>query len=481
MPQNECLSAVLTAWRTAFVSGIEKVRQWYLRSPRAIPITLVVVVCISLLNGGITVHNVQAIVTNERTVTQTQSTLTQIQTLMATLNDAETGQRGYIITGKSNYLQPYSQAIVQIQPQYRALMLAVSDDSLEQRRLRELQPLITDKLAELAQTITLKNNGQNDAALQLITSDIGQQKMTQIRAILEMMIQTENNQLTYQSQEAQSTSRGAVWGIVAASLEVILLLSAFFALLRWMLNRNAEDIDVREALLVSEQKARLAAEEANLAREAFLSVASHELKTPITTIQGNSQLLQRQLRKVDGISERTLQILDAIPRQTKRLRLLIESMLDISRIEQGQLTLNCLPVDLVDLAQRITDEVATSNQSHTFQFIATTATAMINGDSLRLEQVCYNLLQNAVKYSPDGGDIIVAVSRHDDIAELAIQDHGLGIAQDDLAHIFQRFYRVQRGDTYVIEGMGVGLYVTHEIIVQHGGMGAILCYTALIG
>ncbi|MFL5807725.1 MAG: ATP-binding protein [Roseiflexaceae bacterium] len=225
----------------------------------------------------------------------------------------------------------------------------------------------------------------------------------------------------------------------------------------------------RAKLLVREQQARADAETAVHVRDQFLSIASHELKTPLTSLLGNTQLLRRYATRDSTLSERHQQILGVIEQQAIRLKKLIDALLDISRIENGQLVLAHMPIDLEVLAQRMVREVQPILRHHTIEFAGAGAPLMVQGDELRLEQVLQNIIQNAVKYSPSGGAITVQVGVQQRHAHVSISDQGIGIPQQALPHLFQRFYRAENAEAQHISGMGVGLYLVKEIIHLHGG------------
>jgi signal transduction histidine kinase len=225
----------------------------------------------------------------------------------------------------------------------------------------------------------------------------------------------------------------------------------------------------RAGLLVREQQARVEAEAAVRLRDQFLSIASHELKTPLTTLLGNTQLLRRRVMREGGLSQRNQQALGVVEQQATRLKKLIEALLDISRIQNGQLTVARQWIDLNALAGRMVREVQPILHQHTIQFIGAGAPLFIEGDELRLEQVLQNIIQNAVKYSPSGGMITVRAAAQNGHACISVSDEGIGIPQESLAHLFQRFYRAENAEAKHISGMGVGLYLVKEIIGLHGG------------
>jgi signal transduction histidine kinase len=219
------------------------------------------------------------------------------------------------------------------------------------------------------------------------------------------------------------------------------------------------------------ENARLyqAAQEAIQVRDQFLSIASHELKTPLTSLLGNAQLLQRRTER-DGMGTSSgAKTIHVIVEQAKRLNKMILGLLDVSRIETGQLSIERTPIDLCGLARRVVEEIQPTLDKHIVDCQTPSGTLMIDGDEVRLEQVVQNLLTNAIKYSPDGGPIVVRVEQHRNQARLLVTDVGIGIPKHDQAHLFQRFYRASNADRQYMSGMGIGLYVVKEIMTLHRG------------
>jgi signal transduction histidine kinase len=221
--------------------------------------------------------------------------------------------------------------------------------------------------------------------------------------------------------------------------------------------------------LFREQSARAEAEAAVRTRDQFLSIAAHELKTPLTSLLGNIQLLQRRAQREYTLNERDQKMLRVIGDQTLRLSRMIEALLDISRIETGQLSIVRQPMDLRQLALRVVDEIRPSIEHHTLDIHSADAPLIIEGDELRLEQVLQNLIQNAIKYSPKGGPITVTLARDQDLACIAVRDRGIGIPEEAIPRLFQRFYRVPNAGAHQIHGIGVGLFVVAEIVRMHQG------------
>jgi PAS domain S-box-containing protein len=225
----------------------------------------------------------------------------------------------------------------------------------------------------------------------------------------------------------------------------------------------------RAKLLEREQAARAAAEAAVQVRDTFLSTAAHELKTPLTVLVGNIQLLQRRLIQAATVEERDERLLQVVGEQATRLNRLIAVMLDLSRLQSEQLTITCAPLDIAALVRRVVEDMRPALTQHTLTCSLPALPVWIEGDELRLEQVLQNLLSNAVKYSPAGGPISVRVEPQGASVCVTVADQGIGIPQANLPQLFQRFYRADNVDTRQISGLGIGLHVVRAIVELHGG------------
>lgn len=230
--------------------------------------------------------------------------------------------------------------------------------------------------------------------------------------------------------------------------------------------------------------AREVIEELNRLKDDFLSLASHELRTPLTSIRGNAELLQRRLQRqmpVEGQqaeqravntqegSARDVQTLAQIIHQANRLNRLIEELVDITRIHGGVLEFhNQENVNIVELVRRVVDySSAVAERPITLKTDADVLSG--NWDEARLEQVLNNLLSNALKYSPSGTPVAVTIEHEPGKVVIKVQDEGEGMSEEDVTHIFDRFYRTLRAKGTRIEGLGLGLYIAQEIIAQYGG------------
>jgi signal transduction histidine kinase len=227
----------------------------------------------------------------------------------------------------------------------------------------------------------------------------------------------------------------------------------------------AERLELYQATEV----ARAAAEQALKLRDQFLALAAHELKTPMTAILGSAQLIQRQVERQQDASSRERNRVRSMLDQIQRLNRLIASLLDLTRLQEGRLSIELRPLDLCKVGRQIVEELQPTLHQHELAFICSEQQCWINGDQLRLEQVFQNLLQNAIKYSPEGGSISLELQLRDGYASISISDQGIGIPGEDLPHIFDRFHRGRNVDVSQLSGMGIGLYVVKEIVELHGG------------
>lgn len=218
----------------------------------------------------------------------------------------------------------------------------------------------------------------------------------------------------------------------------------------------------------SQIHARQQAEEAVRVRDSFLWIASHELRSPLTALLGNAQLLEMRAMHDKSLSERHQHNLQTIIQQGQRMNRMISVLLDHSQIQTGSLHVKRKPMNLVSLAQNIINNLQNSTEKHSLVLEAP-AQLTIDGDDVRLEQVFYNLISNAIKYSPDGGLITVRLFEEDEQAIIQVIDHGLGIPTKDQKGLFKEFYRASNVTASKINGSGLGLYVIHEIIRQHDG------------
>jgi signal transduction histidine kinase len=195
-------------------------------------------------------------------------------------------------------------------------------------------------------------------------------------------------------------------------------------------------------------------------QQEFLAMTSHELRNPVAAIKGQAQLMRRRGRyNRSGV--------DMIVAQADQLGRLIDDLLLASQIEADRLELRLASVELVSEARAAADQLRA--QGHNVRLQAPSAGSFpVWADRQRLGQVFANLLTNASKYSPEGSEVVLEISRDGDAAQVSVIDQGIGIAPDSLPHLFDRFFRV-RSSTEHAQGLGLGLYITRRIVEAHNG------------
>lgn len=215
------------------------------------------------------------------------------------------------------------------------------------------------------------------------------------------------------------------------------------------------------------KEARSQAEAMLRSRDEFLTVTAHELRTPITSLLGYAQLLQRRFDQPSP--ERDQRAIKAIISQAQRLNHFTTMLLDMMRLGTGHRTLHRTELDLRAEVGHIVSRFQMLYDRHTLMLAAPPEPVIIIGDEHSLEQIFDNLIQNAIKYSPLGGTIAISIELAEAHARITIADQGIGIPATSLPHIFDRFYRAANVTPEHISGMGIGLFIVKELVTLHGG------------
>ncbi len=213
-------------------------------------------------------------------------------------------------------------------------------------------------------------------------------------------------------------------------------------------------IDITEAKYLLKQK------------DDFIGIASHELKTPVTTIKAYTHILQQMLLKRGGIPE--VRLIANVEKQVNKLSELINNLLDATKMISGQLQLSHVNFQMDSmLTELIRDLQLTTNKKISLQLAA--GTCEVHADRDRIEQAVTNLINNAIKFSPDSDKIIVSTSIIDNEVHVDVEDFGIGIKQENKEKIFEQYYRADEDFKYTFPGLGLGLYIASEIIKRQGG------------
>jgi len=532
----------------------------------------------------------------------------EIEILLSLVKDAETGQRGYLLTGHAQYLEPYETAIRLLPLHLERLRTLTGDNTSQQSQLLRLDGLIGAKLSELAATIRARNTEGPAAASRITRTDVGMRTMDHIRALLSVMRDEESRLYAEREIRMQGAARTAtavnIAGLVVAFVLVLgataltiralrhrdqehalrqtseavatasresearlrttlesigdgviatddegrvtLMNPVAQALTGWtdagargrpieevftivhettrqpmenpvtkvrregtivglanstiLLARDGREIPVadsaapirvagsrlqgvvvvfrdvtsqyelerqRTGILEIEQAARQEAEAANRAKDEFVATLSHELRTPLSSIFGWTRMLRSG--SLDGDTAR--RAVEVIERSARTQMQLIDDLLDTSRMVAGKLRLDLRAVDLRAVVETAVDTIRPTAQAKGVLIEAHLGDrpVVISGDPDRLQQVLWNLLSNAIRFTPATGRIDVWLDEHPGQEQIRVVDTGAGIKPQFLPHVFERFRQGDASSSRTHSGLGIGLALVRHLVELHGG------------
>lgn len=291
---------------------------------------------------------------------------------------------------------------------------------------------------------------QNTEQQHVFTLGNGQWNIPTLRRLLEEMLPLSHHLTDYEVEHTFPSLGHKIFLLNARRIEdAELILLAL------------EDITARKQAQQEQEQERLLAH-----REEFTAIASHELKTPVTSLKGYTQVLQSRFLKAGD--EHSAALLTKMDGQLDKLIHLIQELLDVTHIEAGQLPWHTEQFDLEALVREITEEMGHTTEQHQIRIEGALA-APVSGDRERTGQVLINLLSNAIKYSPHADTIRVGMASDTESATISVQDFGIGIASEKLAHVFERFFRVSDPEHETYPGLGLGLFISAQIVERLGG------------
>jgi PAS domain S-box-containing protein len=534
-----------------------------------------------VMNGVLSYRNTLLVAEKERRVAHTHEVLDVLQTVLSTVADAETGQRGYLITGQLRFLQPYDSARDRIQEEIEHLTILSADNSGLQQGIPSLEQQIAVAFNTMKQAIEVRKVEGSDAARWLALIDRGKMEMDDIRQLVAGMKQEENDRLRRRVELSKATTQTALAVVSSTTILGVAFVGLCFYLVnhnsrlrlqvekqlrranerfelaalavtsviyewdlqtntverskglvdlygyrpdevdpnadwffkrlhledqqrvqqaieaaltnasgytieyrsrnreeqhRWIWDRavivrNGEGRAVRvvgSALDITDRKrAEAALQEADQRKNEFLATLAHELRNPLASLLNAVQILRLGAADLSTVEQAS----HLMERQLKYMNRLIDDLLDVSRISRGKIQLR---KERFDLSLAVTSAVEMSRplidaRRHELTISLSAEPVWVVADLARLAQVVTNLLNNAVKYTNDGGHIWLMVEREGNEAVVKVRDTGVGIPADMLPRVFDLFMQVDRSVDHSQGGLGIGLNLVRRLVELHGG------------
>ena len=420
-------------------------------------------------NGLIAYLELGTVVDRFRASRKSDNILEEVNETLGALRDAETGQRGYLLTGRAAYLQPYQDGRANAARHLEQLRILAAADPIRAQRVVILRQAVEAKLNELDATVTRYRSDGPQAALQMVLTDQGNDLMMRIRGLAAEL--TNQEQMTRAMQRASATTSGERAGVMIAvthAAAALLLLLTFSQIGRAA--RAERDARERaEAAYAAETEARRMSESANRIKDEFIATVSHELRTPLTAILGWSRILVNECQS-DLLQEGLQTIQSCASAQAK----LIDDLLDVSRITSGKMRLSIRTIGMAEVIRAGVDSVRPAAEARGVALhLHLDDEIRVSADPDRLQQIVWNLVSNAVKFTPRGGRIDVRLRRTDSQAVLSVQDSGEGIDADFLPHVFDAFRQADASKARVHKGLGLGLSIVSNLVQAHGGTVAV--------
>jgi signal transduction histidine kinase len=377
-----------------------------------------------------------------------------LERLLSTLRDAETGQRGFLLSGgEEGYLAPYHEALRELDNRLVTVEIRTQDRDGTTAQLETLRVLMDRKLGEIASTLDLYREGRREAALALVRSDEGKVTMDAIRAFVGRRVQVEQSNV----ERLFETQDDALRDTVRSSVAVIVLAILLLLLLGWVVKRDSARVRESEERLIA----------ADRRKDEFLAMLAHELRNPLAPIRQSVRIATNE----NVTPEQRRWSLGVIERQAAHMARLLDDLLDVSRITRGRLEIRRSRAALSAIVETAVETArpAIDAGQHALRVELPAESPVLEVDPLRMAQVIGNLLTNAAKYTPKGGEIQLVAERRAGEVLIRVIDNGIGLRAEDLPQIFGMFSQVTPTPDRKDGGLGIGLALARALVELHGG------------
>lgn len=410
--------------------------------------------------------------------------------LFSLVQDAETGQRGYLLTGDDAFLEPYSEALAKLGDLRNRLETLTAGRPEYEQRLVPMLRMIDAKVGEMAQTIELVRNGDSEAARRLVQEGFGQNVMNNIRNGMQAILDIADNNVQTNIQDQIQASNQLRLIIVGAGIAIIIVIGgAIYVIMRHVHSLNAARQQVLQLNQDLERKVEERTEDlvrANQEIQRYAYIVTHDLRAPLVNIMGFTSELEMSLKDMsacvlaDGEAINEQQIMDArnaavhdvpealafIRSSTAKMDGLISAILKISR--DGRRQLKPERIDIKEILQNSAASLQNLIDAANGEVVVDTSSIFVYSDRLALEQIFTNLLDNAIKYRNKDRPlkVVMRAARNGAMLEAEVLDNGRGIERDDLERIFELFRRAGQQNQ---AGEGIGLAHVRSIARNLGG------------
>ena len=452
-------------------------------------ILFVLALCLALGNGILAYSNIRRLSVNEEWVSHTNEVLFELERVASLVKDAETGARGYALTGQSGFLEPYFAAQKRLEKHLEPLNTLVADNPRQHDRVGGLENAIRRRLSAAKRVVDIRDTQGLNAAAALVATGEGKREMDAVRAILGTMSAEEMRLRGLRTKESGRSYQIATLSFWAATLANLLLIGGAGALFLRSARQNIELEDRRDELEVQKAEIERGKHEAEVQsekladalgklqraeemRDSLTAMLVHDLRTPLTTIIGPLEMLKDGV--LGELDETQEEIVSMSLGSGQRLLGLVNELLDVSKMEAGQMQIRAEQMRPEDVIQKAVDTVSLSQYGGgaPISIEVVPGIPFLQADEEIITRVLINLLGNAIKFTPTSGHIVAGAyidPTDSSQARLFVSDSGEGIPPEDVDKVFDKFGQVETRKAGRKMSTGLGLTFCKLAVEAHGG------------